>query len=303
METNEVVVVCYSSTLTTTTALGLDCDGYREAGNSGLIDKNLAVQPSALSLSIRPASFQLSQTLTSSLNHILSSKSFTMVGFGFKATTSKPLASRAAPSKPKPSLFANDSDDEGDISNGAKGEDIGEFGEIDMPRSKTKKSLAKINPIKAPSAPPKHKPVRMADNSDDENENEKDKASDGEAILEFGGINVPVQTTDTDLRTTKKSSSNPLTEPPSRGPKSKAGANSYGDLSSALTSKKNAETAEALDANIYDYDAVYDSMKPKKHVTVEDEDRKPKYMKSLLEAAALRKRDQIIGFLFLLLEF
>ena len=69
----------------------------------------------------------------------------------------------------------------------------------------------------------------------------------------------------------------------------------YGDLSSTLSSKKHAETAEDLDTNIYDYDAVYDSLKPKKKVTQEDLERKPKYMGNLLAAAAVRKRDATIA--------
>ena len=69
----------------------------------------------------------------------------------------------------------------------------------------------------------------------------------------------------------------------------------YGDLSSTFSSKKHAETAEDLDTNIYDYDAVYDSLKPKKKVTQEDLERKPKYMSNLLAAAAVRKRDSTIA--------
>ncbi|TGO58818.1 hypothetical protein BOTNAR_0174g00080 [Botryotinia narcissicola] len=69
----------------------------------------------------------------------------------------------------------------------------------------------------------------------------------------------------------------------------------FGDLSSSLTSKKHAETAEELDANIYDYDAVYDSLKPKKKVVNEEEERKPKYMSNLIAAAAVRKRDSTIA--------
>jgi hypothetical protein len=69
----------------------------------------------------------------------------------------------------------------------------------------------------------------------------------------------------------------------------------YGDLSSSFSSKKHAETAEDLDSNIYDYDAVYDSLKPKKKITQEDMERKPKYMSNLLAAAAVRKRDATIA--------
>ncbi|KAJ8120334.1 hypothetical protein ONZ43_g2934 [Nemania bipapillata] len=40
----------------------------------------------------------------------------------------------------------------------------------------------------------------------------------------------------------------------------------YGDLSSALESRRHREAAEELDPSIYDYDAVYESLKPEKKV-------------------------------------
>lgn len=94
--------------------------------------------------------------------------------------------------------------------------------------------------------------------------------------------------------------------PPSRGnisikPSKNGGApkkapiSMYGDLSASFTSKKHADTAEELDPSIYDYDAVYESLKPKKKVVPEDEERKPKYMSNLLAAAAVRKRDATIA--------
>lgn len=89
----------------------------------------------------------------------------------------------------------------------------------------------------------------------------------------------------------------------SNGSKPKLGANGskkaatsmYGDLSSSLMSKKHAETAEDLDANIYEYDAVYDSLKPQKKTVQDDVEKKPKYMSNLLAAAAIRKRDATIA--------
>ncbi|KAI1854822.1 hypothetical protein JX266_000940 [Neoarthrinium moseri] len=84
--------------------------------------------------------------------------------------------------------------------------------------------------------------------------------------------------------------------PPSAPPKSKKPQISmYGDLSSALESRKNQEAAEELDPSIYDYDGVYDSMKPEKKVSQEDAERRPKYMKNLIASAAVRKRDALIA--------
>ena len=63
------------------------------------------------------------------------------------------------------------------------------------------------------------------------------------------------------------------------------------DLSSAHSAKKQAATAQELDAKVYEYDSVYDSLhaKPAKTTTSTG----PKYMTSLLAAAEVRKRDQL----------
>ncbi len=67
----------------------------------------------------------------------------------------------------------------------------------------------------------------------------------------------------------------------------------YGDLSSSHTSKKHADEATSVDASVYDYDAVYDSLHASKKTSAADTDRKPKYMGNLLAAAEIRKRDQL----------
>ncbi|KAL7789918.1 coiled-coil domain-protein 55 domain-containing protein [Trichoderma ceciliae] len=91
-----------------------------------------------------------------------------------------------------------------------------------------------------------------------------------------------------------RSKKGPQDEPPKL--KSKNQTNTmFGDLSSTLSSRKNAEAATKLDASVYEYDSVYDFMKPKKNASKEDEERKPKYMKNLLRAADVRKRDQLIA--------
>lgn len=105
------------------------------------------------------------------------------------------------------------------------------------------------------------------------------------------------------------SASAPAASDSTRGPKSKKGlineppklklksqtSTMFGDLSSTLASRKNAEAATELDASVYEYDSIYDSMKPQKNKSKEDEERKPKYMKNLLRAADVRKRDQLIA--------
>ncbi len=147
---------------------------------------------------------------------------------------------------------------------------------------------------KAPGsrAPPaKRKPI--FDEDDDSDGDNKGNEVGVEEIGEFGGIsNIS--------SSTKSSRNGDLGQQKSGKPNLKAGARKapismYGDLSSAFTSKKHAETAEELDSNVYDYDAIYDSLKPQKKITQEDKERKPKYMSNLLAAAAVRKRDATIA--------
>jgi len=126
---------------------------------------------------------------------------------------------------------------------------------------------------------------------DNDSDGEIEKEVGVEEIGEFGGI-------ETDTGPFKSSKKNTFLggKPPLKplGAK-KAPISMYGDLSASFGSKKHADTAEQLDSNIYDYDAVYDSLKPKKKVTVEEEERKPKYMDNLIKAAAIRKRDATIA--------
>jgi coiled-coil domain-containing protein 55 len=134
--------------------------------------------------------------------------------------------------------------------------------------------------------PAKRKPIFDEDDSDGENNT---KEAGVEEIGEIGGIS-------TGPKSSQQAPGSKLnkSKPGAPGPK-KAPISMYGDLSTSFTSKKHADTAEELDANIYDYDAVYDSLKPQKKTTVEDKERKPKYMSNLLAAAAVRKRDATIA--------
>ena len=133
--------------------------------------------------------------------------------------------------------------------------------------------------------PAKRKAIFDEDDSDGE-----DKTADTglEEIGEFGEIS-------TAPKRAQKPAESLLNNGKSKPGAKKAPISMYGDLSSTFTSKKHAETAEELDANIYEYDAVYDSLKPQKKVTIEDQEKKPKYMTNLLAAAAVRKRDSTIA--------
>jgi coiled-coil domain-containing protein 55 len=132
-------------------------------------------------------------------------------------------------------------------------------------------------------APSKRKPVFGEEDSEDEDLTEAG-IEKVEEIGEFSSKNrssKPSILGQSGLRTKTSSKKAPISM--------------YGDLSSSFTSKKHAETAEDIDASIYDYDGVYDSLKPKKKTTVEDREKKPKYMSNLIAAAAVRKRDATIA--------
>ncbi len=69
----------------------------------------------------------------------------------------------------------------------------------------------------------------------------------------------------------------------------------YGDLSTNHSTNKHSRSAQEIDPNIYDYDAIYDSLhaKPASSTSTADVEKKPKYMGNLLAAAEVRKRDQL----------
>jgi coiled-coil domain-containing protein 55 len=153
-------------------------------------------------------------------------------------------------------------------------------------------NIQKKQPFGARPPPGKRKPI-FDEDDDSDGEDTQGAEAQVEKIGEIGGLDtLPTKTSG--LNVSKKS--NPLSGPKTGpGNSKKAPISVYGDLSTSFTSKKHAETAEELDASIYDYDAVYDSLKPQKKITTEDKERKPKYMTNLLAAAAVRKRDATIA--------
>ena len=129
---------------------------------------------------------------------------------------------------------------------------------------------------------------------EDDSEPETTTTEDGtEAISMFGaGASSVMRSAKTKTQKTisgKEQRENTNSKPP---------VSPYGDLSSTHTSKKHAEDATALDPSIYDYDAAYDkihtvSAAKKAAEKADAEQRKPKYMGSLLAAAEVRKRDAL----------
>ncbi|KAK7422349.1 hypothetical protein QQX98_001628 [Neonectria punicea] len=142
-------------------------------------------------------------------------------------------------------------------------------------------------------APPKRRPMFGDDDDDSENDGANGEG-ETEDIGEFDDFGAPSASKSTTSKTTIKSKNGPPTQPPKLKAKGQSNA-MFGDLSSSLTSRRNAEAASQVDASVYEYDSVYDSFKPKKQITKEDEERKPKYMRSLLQAAEVRKRDALIA--------
>ncbi|KAF5244348.1 hypothetical protein FAUST_2359 [Fusarium austroamericanum] len=140
-------------------------------------------------------------------------------------------------------------------------------------------------------APPKRKPLfGDDDDSDNDGASGQGKAEEIGEFDDFDSVPKPKTTTSKSA----KSKNGPPTQPPKL--KSKGQPNMmFGDLSSSLTSRKNAEAAAEVDASVYEYDTVYDSLKPKKQATKEDQEKRPKYMKNIIQAADIRKRDALIA--------
>lgn len=132
----------------------------------------------------------------------------------------------------------------------------------------------------------------MFGDDDDSDDNTGNADGNVEEIGDFDSFGTTKSRPES--RKPTKAKNGPLTQPPKLKAKNQHNA-MFGDLSSSLASRKNAEAAAEVDANVYEYDSVYDSFKPKKEVTKEDEERRPKYMRNLLQAAEVRKRDALIA--------
>ncbi|KAK0621269.1 coiled-coil domain-containing protein 55-domain containing protein [Bombardia bombarda] len=159
------------------------------------------------------------------------------------------------------------------------------------------------------AAPPKNpvaKRRKPATFSGDDDESDDDTRKPSAAIKEMRiselssfEIEGAVEDSSTSGRKPKPKKGAPPPPPPSKPSKpspSQPTPTQLGNLSSALESRKHAEAAEAADPSIYDYDAVYDSLKaPKKQKTKEDIEKRPKYFDALQKAADVRERDRLIA--------
>lgn len=160
-------------------------------------------------------------------------------------------------------------------------------------------NLAKKPGTAKKPTPPKRKPMFGGDDdSDDDDASNNNTAQVQEIGGDLDSFDTP-QPTET-AQPTRKAARGKPSGPPSQPPRPKgqgAPNTMFGDLSSALTSRRNAEAAAAVDASVYEYDGVYESLKPAKKAEADGEgqDRRPRYMRGLLDAAEVRKRDALVA--------
>lgn len=153
-------------------------------------------------------------------------------------------------------------------------------------------SLNKKKPGAAKAQPPKRKTAfGGGGDSDDESH---DAPKNEEIIAELDSFGTPASTTIT--TTSKIKNGKTPTEPPRLNSKTDP-TRQFGDLSSALTSRKYAEAAASLDPSVYDYDAAYDVLKAAEkqreaEVKRASAQRKSRYMADVTKAAEQRERDR-----------
>ncbi|KAI6358323.1 hypothetical protein MCOR25_007365 [Pyricularia grisea] len=152
--------------------------------------------------------------------------------------------------------------------------------------------------------PAKRRPVFGDDgDSDDDDNRTGDKGGQVEVITEIRDAAPP--TRNRDVKTSAAAKSKPGNgSRPLSGAKPAGAAGKQvpiiGDLSSALTARKHAESAEQEDPSIYDYDAAYDSFKAAPAAAAAAKaasaaDRRPQYMSNLKKMAEVRERDRKIA--------
>ncbi|KAJ0109267.1 coiled-coil domain-containing protein 55 [Diaporthe amygdali] len=153
----------------------------------------------------------------------------------------------------------------------------------------------KTGPAKS-RPPPRKAAFGGGDDSDDEAQN---ASKNEETITELDGFAPATTSTADDAASSKHKKGRIPQEPPKL--KSKVDSSrQFGDLSSALTSKKYAEAAEALDPSVYDYDAAHDVIQAAKkqreaEIKKETAQRKSRYMSDVTKAAEQRERDRSIA--------
>lgn len=143
-------------------------------------------------------------------------------------------------------------------------------------------NITKKPPLGQRPPPAKRKTIFDDDSGPEDGPDDEDAP---QSISTLGGLQPS---------TKSKSSASGPTPPSSRSSKPPK-ISQYGDLSTNHSTAKHSKTAQELDPNLYEYDAVYDSLhvKPASSISTADVEKKPKYMGNLLAAAEVRKRDSL----------
>lgn len=148
-----------------------------------------------------------------------------------------------------------------------------------------------LNVTKKPSLdqrPPPAKRKTIFDDVSSEEDGPDDESHALENISTIGGIQTG--------KSKPSNSSSKKGAPPSRLARPSK-ISQYGDLSSNHSTSKHSKNAQEIDASIYDYDGIYDSLHAPPSGSSEDikadVEKRPKYMSNLMAAAEVRKRDQL----------
>ncbi|KAK4218003.1 coiled-coil domain-containing protein 55-domain containing protein [Rhypophila decipiens] len=203
-----------------------------------------------------------------------------LFSFGLKkgAPTSKGLP---PPKKPAAAKFGGDDDD------GSDDETSSGFDKLLPGKKKGKQTAQQSNQPKAVVEITELDGFEIEGASSTPHQDEDDLAAKKKKKKNLGGTSPPTKRLGASAADTKK-----LPPPPITG-------DTFGDLSSALESRKHAEAAAAQDPSIYDYDSVYDSFKLATHKKKSEqeaaEEKKPKYFGALQKAAEIRDRDRQIA--------
>ncbi|MCJ1456549.1 hypothetical protein MMC28_006910 [Mycoblastus sanguinarius] len=136
--------------------------------------------------------------------------------------------------------------------------------------------------------PPPAKRKTIFDDESGPEDGPDDEEENAISISTIGGLQPSSKPKSSNLKSNHTDSPKRSSKPPKISP--------YGDLSTNHSTTQQSKTAQALDPNVYDYDAVYDSLHAKPASTTSsaaDIEKRPKYMGNLLAAAEVRKRDQL----------
>lgn len=166
--------------------------------------------------------------------------------------------------------------------------------------------LKKSGPAKPASARPKPAPFGGVGGGDDGSGDEAapNNVVEVSELDNFGSTSpkAPSDSPEGRKKPNKKSlKSGDELPPPQSKQKPPPIIDQFGDLSSALTSRKHAASAEEADPSIYDYDAAYDSIKAAKAAAAaankdgDGDKRRPRYFDALRQAAEVRERDRQIA--------